>query len=279
VRSKLTSTVNPEQNPTPGDAEPHPKRRGRTFRRSAIATAIGAAALVLAVPTTASANVLTALPQNADSLEQTYSPAYDFDTDGCYSTAAIGTDGTLNPGLPLGGAVNGNCHDMAQLNNDNTYSREKCNNDWCAVMYASYFEKDQDTDVLPIGHTHDWEHVVVWIYNNAVQYVAVSQHSGYLLQPASAVRFDGTHAKVVYQKDSAGSHDFRFANTNDEPAENATGNWFYPRLVGWNGYPAGLRDKLMSADFGTATLKIDDGDFQYALSATEPAGIPFDPNA
>ncbi|MEV7340440.1 NPP1 family protein [Streptomyces sp. NPDC093544] len=240
---------------------------------------MGAAALVLVVPGTASANVLTALPQNADGLEQTFAPAYDFDADGCYSTAAIGADGSINTGLSLGGAVNGNCHDMAQLNNDNTYSREKCNNGWCAVMYASYFEKDQDVDVLPIGHTHDWEHVVVWTYNNAVQYVAVSQHDTYQLLPASSILFDGTHPKIVYHKDSIGSHDFRFANTGDEPPENATGGWFYPRLVGWNGYPAGYRDKLISANFGDATLKIDDGDFQYNLSLTEPAGIPFDPNA
>jgi hypothetical protein len=274
----LSSTVSPEQNP--GDAEPRPKRRGRTLRRSVIATAIGAAALVLAVPTTASADVLTLLPQNADGLEQTFSPAYDFDTDGCYSTAAISADGTLNPGLSLGGDVNGHCHDMAQLTNDNTYSREKCNNGWCAVMYASYFEKDQATlGPAAIGHRHDWEHVIVWIYNNAVQYVAVSQHSSYAISAASGVRFDGTHPKIVYHKDGASTHDFRFANTNDEPPENATGSWFYPRLVGWNGYPAGYRDKLMSADFGDATIKIDDGDFQYALSATEPAGIPFDPNA
>ncbi len=93
------------------------------------------------------------------------------------------------------------------------------------------------------------------------------------------MRFDGTHPKIVYHKDGIGSHDFRFANTNDEPAENATGNWFYPRLVGWNGYPAGLKDKLLAADFGSATLKIRDVDFNYALSIAKPSGISFDPNA
>nr|WP_307783091.1 NPP1 family protein [Streptomyces sp. MBT53] len=230
--------------------------------------------------TAAQANVLTLLPQNADGLEQTFSPAYDYDGDGCYATAAIGLDGTINPGLKLGGDVNEHCHDMAQLNNANTYSREKCNNDWCAVMYASYFEKDQVTlGPAAIGHTHDWEHVVVWIKDNTVQYVSVSQHSAYQVSAASGVRFDGTHPKIVYHKDGIGSHDFRFANTNDEPAENATGNWFYPRLVGWNGYPAGLKDKLLAADFGSATLKIRDSDFNYALSIAKPSGISFDPNA
>ncbi len=49
--------------------------------------------------------------------------------------------------------------------------------------------------------------------------------------------------------------------------------------MGWNGYPAGLKDKLLAADFGSATLKIRDVDFNYALSIAKPSGISFDPNA
>ncbi|GHG84996.1 NPP1 family protein [Streptomyces lanatus] len=238
---------------------------------------LGAMTLVVGLPASAHASVLTLLPQNADGLEQTFSPAYDYDGDGCYATAAIGTDGTLNPGLKLGGDVNGKCHDYAQLANANTYSRAKCSNGWCAVMYASYFEKDQITlGPAALGHTHDWEHVIVWVRDNQAEYVSVSQHNTYQLAARSAIRFDGTHPKIVYHKDGVSSHCFRFANGNDEPAENATGNWFFPRLVGWNGYPAGYRDKLMSADFGSATIKIDDGDFQWALNYAKPSGIPFD---
>ena len=116
-------------------------------------SALGALTLLVAVPASAHANVLQLLPQNADGLEQSFSPAYDYDKDGCYATAAIGADGTINPGLRLGGDVNGHCHDYAQLANANTYSREKCNNGWCAVVYASYFEKDQATlgPVVPEG--------------------------------------------------------------------------------------------------------------------------------
>ncbi|WP_328883994.1 NPP1 family protein [Streptomyces sp. NBC_00299] len=251
-------------------------RKLRSLAEGALG-ALGAMTLVVALPASAHANVLTLLPQNADGLEQTFSPAYDYDGDGCYATAAIGADGTLNPGLKLGGDVNGNCHDYAQLANANTYSRAKCNNGWCAVMYASYFEKDQITlGPAALGHTHDWEHVIVWISNNQAEYVSVSQHNTYQLAARSAIRFDGTHPKIVYHKDGVSSHCFRFANTNDEPAENATGTWFFPRLVGWEGYPAGYRDKLMSADFGSATIKIDDGDFQWALDYAKPSGIPFD---
>jgi hypothetical protein len=249
---------------------------------SALAAAFGVAVLTLSLPSPASAAILTPLPQNADGWEQSFSPAYDYDGDGCYATAAIDPSGNLNPGLKLGGDVNGHCHDPAQLQNSNTYSREKCNGDYCAVMYASYFEKDQATlGPLAIGHTHDWEHVVVWINvaANRVDYVSTSQHSTWKWYPASQVRFDGSHPKVVYHKDGASTHFFRLANANDDPPENYTHGWFYPRLVGWNGYPDGLRDKLMTANFGDATIKINDGNFGYGLEHSMPTGINFNPNA
>jgi len=250
---------------------------------SALAAALGAAMLTLSLPSPASAAILTPLPQNADGWEQSFSPAYDYDGDGCYATAAIAPDGTLNPGLKLGGDVNGHCHDPAQLQNSNTYSREKCNNGWCAVEYASYFEKDQATlGPAAIGHTHDWEHVVVWINiaENQVDYVSSSQHTGWKWYPRSQVLFDGSHPKVVYHKDGASTHFIRMANSNDDPPENYTHGWFFPPLVGWNGYPStALRDKLMNADFGSATIKINDGRFNDSLKNALPSGIPFDPNA
>jgi hypothetical protein len=35
----------------------------------------------------------------------------------------------------------------------------------------------------------------------------------------------------------------------------------------------------MNADFGSASIKIKDGSFGYLLTASKPAGIPFDPQA
>jgi hypothetical protein len=90
----------------------------------------------------------------------------DFDKDGCYPAPAIGADGTINGGLNIGGDVNGECRDAPDLDNTNAYSRSKCNNGWCAVMYGYYFEKDQKATgvVGPSGgHKHDWERVVVWV--------------------------------------------------------------------------------------------------------------------
>lgn len=46
----------------------------------------GAAALVVALPSVAFAAPPTALPSNAEAAELTYQPAFDYDTDGCYST-------------------------------------------------------------------------------------------------------------------------------------------------------------------------------------------------
>ena len=248
--------------------------------RYALAGSAGAVVLVVGLTTHAQADVLAALPQHASESELAYSPAYDYDGDSCYTTAAISPDGVLNPGLPLGGDVNGHCHDEAQLAAANTYAREKCNHDWCAVVYASYFEKDQATSgPVAIGHTHDWEHVVVWVSGGEVRYVSVSQHSGYEVAPASSVRFDGTHPKVVYHKDGVSTHAFRFATENDEPPENATGGWFRPPLVGWDGYPDGLRETLVNADFGAATFKLAGDLFVTALTKSMPGGIPFDPNA
>ncbi|MCS4277040.1 hypothetical protein M2390_002234 [Mycetocola sp. BIGb0189] len=266
-------------------AENTAPRSARVARKIVLALlgAACAAILALGAAPSAQAQVFQPLPQNADGLEQTFSPAYDYDTDGCYATAAISASGQINSGLGLGGAVNGHCHDAPQLQNANTYSREKCNNGWCAIMYASYFEKDQSSNGVgeiaggSNGHRHDWEHVIIWVQNNQVKYVSRSVHSGWQVDPASNVRFDGTHAKVVYHKEGGFTHYFRLANASDDRVENVTGGWVYPRLVGWNGYPSDYRNRLLSANFGSATIKIGDQNFGYGLNAGKPAGISFNP--
>ncbi|MET7640645.1 NPP1 family protein [Streptomyces sp. NPDC005438] len=245
-------------------------------------TFVGASALALVVafPTLAHAEPPGALPGNASERENRFQPVYDYDTDGCYASPAIGPDGTLSPGLDLGGDVNGNCRDESDLDNVNIYSREKCNNDWCAILYSSYFEKDQTANGGGIGgHRHDWEHIVVWIKDDQVQHVATSAHGNFDVHTRDDMYFDGDHAKVVYHKDGLSTHCFRAATDNDEPPENHKGTWQAPPVVGWEGYPEGLRDKLTSADFGSATLGIKDDTFDDHLEKAMPDDIPFDPHA
>lgn len=117
------------------------KSRARVRRVSLV---VGSAlAMVIASSGSAYAAPPGALPLNADGMEQSFQPAYDYDTDGCYPTPTIGPDGTIAPGLNTTGAVNGSCRDASDLDNTNGYARYKCNNGWCAIIYGLYFEKDQ----------------------------------------------------------------------------------------------------------------------------------------
>jgi hypothetical protein len=54
----------------------------------------------------------------------------------------------------------------------------------------------------------------------------------------------------------------------------------HPPLVDWTGRPSiELRDALMAADFGAATIQIEDDSFEYLLNAAKPVGIPSVPDA
>lgn len=111
---------------------------------------------------------------------------------------------------------------------------------------------------------------MIWVQNDQVQYVSTSAHGNFDIHTRDQIRFDGTHAKVVYHKDGIGTHAFRAANGNDDPPENHHGTWQFPRLVGWNGYPAGLRDKLSQANFGSAVFGLKDGNFNGHLVKAKP---------
>lgn len=254
--------------------------RNRRWTRTAPVVLAGAVALVVGLPGTALAAPPPALPGNATELERTFQPAYDYDTDGCYATPAIGPDGTIAEGLKLGGDVNGNCRDLSDLENTNGYARTKCNNDWCAVAYASYFEKDQAAlGGGSAGHRHDWEHVVVWVHNNQAEYVSTSAHGGFTVHKRADLPFDGSHPKVVYHKDGISTHCFRAANANDEPRRTTRAPGSTPPWSAGTAIPCGLRDKLTQADFGSATLGIKDDTFNSHLEKAKPSEIPFDPNA
>jgi hypothetical protein len=240
---------------------------------SAVALVIAGTGIALAAPP-------PNLPANAESLEVKWQPAFDYDTDGCYPTPAIGADGKVNGGLKPTGSLSGECHDQSDLDHTNGYSRYKCNNGWCAIAYGLYFEKDQALANSSIGgHRHDWEHVVVWVRNDQATYVSTSAHGDFVVHNGAAVRWEGTHPKIVYHKDGASTHVFRLGNVNDEPPENYYHTWRYPTLVGWNGYPAGIRDTLSNADFGSANFGLKDVNFDNLLAEAMPAGLPFDPHA
>ncbi|WP_438388824.1 NPP1 family protein [Actinopolyspora saharensis] len=237
--------------------------------------------LLIAFPGAAAAETVPPeIPDSSAPADAKWLPAFDYDGDGCYPSVAIGRNGTLNPGLNNSGALDGQCHDPSDLDNSNVYARAKRNNGWQAYLYDMYFQKDQAVPgVDAFGHRHDIEHVVVWVHDGSARYVSTSAHGEYNTHAASAAGWhEGTHAKVVYHKDGAGTHAFRLAGKDEQP-ENDWGSWHYPTLVSWNNFPGDTRAKLTGADFSSASLAIKDGAFQDNLDKAKPDGIPFDPYA
>ncbi|WP_424185907.1 NPP1 family protein [Actinokineospora sp. G85] len=248
-------------------------------KRKAGFVAAAAAVLGIAVPGVAWADPPAALPGSAAAEDARWQPAFDYDGDGCYPTPAIGPNGVVAPGLNNSGALNGNCRDQSDLDNTNSYSRSKCNNGWCAYLYDLYFEKDQAVPGIDCcGHRHDIEHVVVWVQDNQAKFVSTSAHGNYSTRGRDSVSWEGEHPKIVYHKDGAGTHCFRLASASEAP-ENHYGAWQYPDLVSWNNFPAGIRDTLVNANFGSASLAIKDSAFNDNLNKAKPSGIAFNPYA
>ncbi|KAL2019550.1 hypothetical protein VTK56DRAFT_9517 [Thermocarpiscus australiensis] len=230
-------------------------------------------------------NPPTALPQRATADDLRWQPSLDFDTDGCYNVPAIDAQGNIAQGLPYewtGLATD--CHDPSDLDNNNVYSRQRCNGDWCAYLYGYYFEKDVAVPYFtgPLaGHTHDWEHIQVWVRRSTdtAEFVAASQHGNYEVRAAADVRWDGEHPKMVYHKDGVSTHCFRFANEEDDAIENDKGVWFRGALVSYNGFPsAELREELFAHDFGEALIDFRDDTFAGALTKGKDPSIVFDVN-
>ncbi|KAI0392893.1 NPP1-domain-containing protein [Xylariaceae sp. FL0594] len=222
-----------------------------------------------------------ALPACAPDNDKKYQPAMDFDKDGCYNSPAVDGSGNLAGGLPCGGAKNGHCRDESDLDNNNVYSRQRCNNGWCGYLYGYYFEKDQSIDgSCGVGHKNDWEHIVVWVKDgeDMPAYVAVSQHKGWEVRGRDDVRWQDTHPKVVYHQDGGLTHAFRFANEDDDHIENHKGVWFLGGLVSYYGFPnAEIRDSMLNNDWGAALPDIREDVFPGKLEDSKGGNdIPTD---
>ncbi|MGK3940942.1 NPP1 family protein [Streptomyces caeruleatus] len=243
----------------------------------AAAAVCGAAALALTLPGSASAGVLPNLPENATAFQKNFEPVYDFDSDSCYPAAAIDPDGNLNGGLKPTGPITGECR-SGHLGHANTYSRAKCNNGWCGIIYASYFEKDEASP--GIGHRHDWECMVVWVKEGDAlpSYLSASAHGGFSTHPIADVPMNGQRVEAVYHKDGASTHAFRFAKWGETP-ENDTGAWHQENLLTWDNMASNLRGILNASDWGDANFPLQDSKFADHLNKAKPSDIPFAPYA
>ncbi|WP_405728391.1 NPP1 family protein [Streptomyces sp. NBC_01537] len=251
------------------------RRKPRGRLGSTLLVALSATALTVGLQGSASAAVLNPLTPKATAFQKKYMPDFDYDTDGCFPAAAIDTNGTLNGGLKNSGSITGGCR-TGHLGKANTYSQSLCRNGWCAYVYGLYFEKDQTLNGADaFGHRHDWESVVVFQKQGAEKpsYLAASRHGGYSTHPINEVPMDGNHVKIVYHKDGASTHAFRFAKSGEVPEAWGDGGWDRPGLLTLDLMRSDLKTKLSDATWGKANFPLA-GNLVSNINKARPSAVP-----
>ncbi|KAF4317833.1 hypothetical protein BBO99_00007747 [Phytophthora kernoviae] len=121
-----------------------------------------------------------------------------FINNGCHPYPAVNGNGDTSGGLKPSGSESAGCKGSGY--GSQVYGRSTWYNNVWAIMYSWYFPKDNP--VTGMGHRHDWEHVVVWIDNPAMENptilaVTPSAHSGYsTYAPPDPSTVDGASAKL-----------------------------------------------------------------------------------
>ena len=142
------------------------------------------------------AEQLDKLPESIDGTAKELAVVFDFDMDSCYPSAAVSRAGKQNAGLRATGSITGECREIAQLTNSNTYYRRKCISKesvtYCVHMYALYFMKDQSRHIPGVeqGHRHDWEFALLWTRNGALTHASYSAHGDVFTKPTAELYFD-----------------------------------------------------------------------------------------
>ena len=251
----------------------------------------------------------TAITKYNEKQVRDFHPMFDFDSDGCYPATPFNRNNNLsqNPGLNATGTVQGACRDGGWGNYANTIHRQICREtvegsdriERCAHFYELYFEKDQAIGLTFLGgHKHDVETVIVWTGKkngggDFISHVSVSAHGNYTTLPMAGLENHWGHPLVVYHKDGAGTHAFRFANANDHAHVEFIGNWgefyapdilsHYSAVAQWNGdewtrYQANrsYRIALENSNFGSASFKTrNDGEIMNQANNAAPRGDAF----
>ncbi|MFT4248107.1 MAG: NPP1 family protein [Pseudomonas sp.] len=242
--------------------------------------------LASAFSTTAYADDFVALNQALPTLVDASSiaPVFDFDSDGCYPSAAISRGGVQNGGLKPTGSLGGGCRSSTFLATSNTYHRYACQtsggNTYCAHMYMLYFLKDQLVANIESGHRHDFEYAIVWTTNGTITHASYSDHADVTTSAIDALDTEDGHVKLVYHKDGVSTHCMRFADSGDTIAENAYGSWVTPTIVSWHEMTgdsvsnATLRSDFNTYDYGDANVEFNDSRFLAQLLKNPPSSYP-----
>ena len=249
------------------------KPRGRLGKTLLIA--LSATALTVGLQGSASAGVLNPLPFSGSTFQNKYMPLFDYDSDSCFPAAAIDANGNVNGGLKTTGSITGGCR-SGHLGKANTYAQSVCKNGWCAYLYTLYFEKDQTLNGSDaFGHRHDWESVAVFQKQGSEKpsYLAASRHGGYSTHPINEVPMSGNRVEIVYHKDGASTHAFRFAKWGETPEAWGNGSWDAPTLVNYSALSGTLQSRLNDTDWGHANFQLGKN-FLSNINKARPSAVP-----
>ncbi|GJD01520.1 NLP1 protein [Colletotrichum higginsianum] len=133
------------------------------------------------------------------------------------------------------------------------YARGAAYNGAYAIMYSYYMPKDSPATGL--GHTHDWENIVVWLSaaseSATVLGVSVSAHGNYDKKTSGISYTSTTHPRVGYRSIFPVNHQMIF--TSDQGGQQP--------VIAWESLPAAARTALENTDFGSANVPMKEGNF------------------
>lgn len=105
------------------------------------------------------------------------------------------------------------------------------------------------------------------------RYLAASAHGGYSTHPINEVPMDGNRVKIVYHKDGAFTHAFRFAKWGETAEAWGDGGWDRPALVTMENMAKTPRDQLWNSKWGSANFPLT-GNLQSNINEARPSAVP-----
>ncbi|KAG2520778.1 hypothetical protein JM16_006583, partial [Phytophthora kernoviae] len=146
------------------------------------------------------------------------------------------------------------------------YARSAWYNNLWGIMYAWYFPKDSERS--GDGHRHDWENIVVWIDNPALDdatilAISTSSTNGYMKYTALEGYVAGNAALVTYDNLDSDDHTLSLGKDGGELQE----------LIMWTQLPEAARIALNETSFDPAVVPMKDDTFMANLEKAWPTEL------
>ncbi|TDH74132.1 hypothetical protein CCR75_007617 [Bremia lactucae] len=181
---------------------------------------------------------------------------------GCHPYPAVNEQGEVSGGLQAKGGQSSGCKGSGH--GSQVYGRSTWYRGIWVIMYSWYFPKDQPAPFL--GHRHDYEHVIIFLNNPAVQEPKVlgcstSWHDGYDKYPEYIPKyFDGTSVKIKYEHTFVLNHAVHVTEETGSKQD----------LVLWENMPDIVRLALNNTKFGAANVPMNDHNFINKIEEAWP---------